>query len=301
MCAMKLTILLGALTIGLSNSTFAQTDPLPGIIAQFSSSDVNTRESAFSALLGVGAGLLPALITGGSSVKHEIAALLTNYPNDTQLLSSGLIQLLATENAIPAQPLDPVAPQSVDELETPYGEYFANLVVAVVSLNDVNSLQSLLPLLTSGNMVINAVVSFGSEVLDPVLAQLYSNGAPVRDGATFALLKMLSSPYNLKFKDATSISKMRAGLQRSASLAGDSFMQAQAQSGVNQLGVVVKGDLNGDGAVNCSDLAIIKASFNKRVGQTGFDIRADVNGDGVVNILDLSTEGRLMPSGTVCN
>jgi hypothetical protein len=301
MHAMKLIILLGALAVGLANSTFAQTDPLPGIIAQFNSSDVSTRESGFSALLSLGATLLPAPVTGGSSVKHEIAALLVHYPNDVESLSTALIHLLATENAISTQPLDPIAAQSVDELETPYGEYVANLVVAVVSLNDVNSLPSLLPLLTSGNMVINTVVSFGSGALDPVLAQLYSPGAPVRDGATFALLKMLSSPYNLKFKDATSISKIRAGLQLSASLAGDAFMQAQAQSGLSQLGAVVKGDLNGDGAVNCADLAIIRASFGKRVGQAGFDIRADLNGDGVVNILDLSTEARLMPSGVLCN
>jgi CSLREA domain-containing protein len=60
------------------------------------------------------------------------------------------------------------------------------------------------------------------------------------------------------------------------------------------------GDLNGDGVVNCADLAIIKASFGKKAGQAGFDVRADMNGDGVVNIVDLSTEARLMPAGTVC-
>jgi hypothetical protein len=62
----------------------------------------------------------------------------------------------------------------------------------------------------------------------------------------------------------------------------------------------IPGDLNGDGLVNCADLAIIKAAFGKKVGQVGFDFRADVNGDGVVNILDLSAEAKLMPAGTVC-
>ena len=59
-------------------------------------------------------------------------------------------------------------------------------------------------------------------------------------------------------------------------------------------------DLNGDGVVNCADLAVVKTSFGKRIGAAGFDPRADVNGDGVVNILDLSAEARFLPVGTVC-
>ena len=60
------------------------------------------------------------------------------------------------------------------------------------------------------------------------------------------------------------------------------------------------GDVNGDGLVNCADLAVVKASFGKKSGQAGFDSRADVNHDGVVNIVDLSTVARTMPAGTVC-
>jgi hypothetical protein len=60
------------------------------------------------------------------------------------------------------------------------------------------------------------------------------------------------------------------------------------------------GDLNGDGAVGCDDLAIIKASFGKTKGQVGFDPRADVNGDGIVNIIDLSIVARQVPAGTRC-
>ena len=62
----------------------------------------------------------------------------------------------------------------------------------------------------------------------------------------------------------------------------------------------VPGDLNGDGAVGCDDLAIVKASFGKKTGQPGFDPRADVNGDGIVNILDLTFVSKQVPAGTVC-
>jgi hypothetical protein len=61
------------------------------------------------------------------------------------------------------------------------------------------------------------------------------------------------------------------------------------------------GDLNNDGKVDCSDLAIVKASFGLNLGNAEFDPRADVNGDGVINILDLSIVSRQLPAGTVCH
>jgi hypothetical protein len=62
----------------------------------------------------------------------------------------------------------------------------------------------------------------------------------------------------------------------------------------------IVGDLNGDGKVDCSDLAIVKAAFGTVMGAPGFDPRADVNSDGVVNILDLSIVAKEIPAGTVC-
>jgi Dockerin type I domain len=59
-------------------------------------------------------------------------------------------------------------------------------------------------------------------------------------------------------------------------------------------------DVNGDGVVNCADLAIVKASFGKKTGQPGFNPIADVNADGIVNVLDLSAVAKQVPAGTVC-
>jgi hypothetical protein len=61
------------------------------------------------------------------------------------------------------------------------------------------------------------------------------------------------------------------------------------------------GDVNGDGVVDCADLAIVKVSFGPKTGQPGFNTQADVNHDGVVNILDLSIVATQLPAGTVCN
>lgn len=57
------------------------------------------------------------------------------------------------------------------------------------------------------------------------------------------------------------------------------------------------GDVNGDGAVNCDDLSIIKAALGKRTGQPGFDARADLKKDGVVDARDLSAETQRIPGG----
>lgn len=62
----------------------------------------------------------------------------------------------------------------------------------------------------------------------------------------------------------------------------------------------LSGDLNGDGVVNCADLAIVKAAIGKRSGEAGFDARADTNHDGVVNVIDLTTVAHAAPAGTVC-
>ena len=63
----------------------------------------------------------------------------------------------------------------------------------------------------------------------------------------------------------------------------------------------IVGDLNSDGAVNCTDLALVRASFGKRTGQPGFDSRADVHADGGVNIRDLTFVSRLLSAGTKCS
>lgn len=62
----------------------------------------------------------------------------------------------------------------------------------------------------------------------------------------------------------------------------------------------VLGDLDGDGQVNCADIAIVRAAFGKKLGQAGFDDRADTNHDKVVNVRDLAFVSRYLPAGVVC-
>jgi hypothetical protein len=80
----------------------------------------------------------------------------------------------------------------------------------------------------------------------------------------------------------------------------DGAQQSASERAVFYVNSPGDADLNGDGQINCADLAIVKASFGKKVGQTGFDPRADVNRDGIVNVIDLSMVGEQIPAGTVC-
>ena len=59
-------------------------------------------------------------------------------------------------------------------------------------------------------------------------------------------------------------------------------------------------DTNGDGQINCTDIAVVKASFGKRTGQPGFDPRADVNHDGIVDVRDLAAVSQKLIPGTTC-
>lgn len=62
----------------------------------------------------------------------------------------------------------------------------------------------------------------------------------------------------------------------------------------------VLGDLDGDGKVNCADIAIVRKSFGKRLNQPGFDARADTNHDNVVDVRDLAFVSRKLTAGVVC-
>jgi hypothetical protein len=51
---------------------------------------------------------------------------------------------------------------------------------------------------------------------------------------------------------------------------------------------------------DCTDLAMIEASFGKHQGQPGFDPGADINQDGVVDVKDLAFVAQHLPAGTHC-
>jgi hypothetical protein len=82
-------------------------------------------------------------------------------------------------------------------------------------------------------------------------------------------------------------------------VAGNVEVKTVAEA-TTQVPAQMAADVNGDGQINCADIAIVKASFGKRSGQTGFDARADVNHDGVVDVRDLAIVAQKLIPGTTC-
>jgi hypothetical protein len=112
-----------------------------------------------------------------------------------------------------------------------------------------------------------------------------------------------SGPYEIDFQAYDSAGALSTGPSFSGTASTSTrlkFSISYSSAPGSQLVVSLFGDLNGDGKIDCSDLAIVRASFGKKTGQKGFDPRADVNGDGIVNVLDLSIVAKLLPPGTVC-
>ncbi len=68
----------------------------------------------------------------------------------------------------------------------------------------------------------------------------------------------------------------------------------------NGIGLRASGDVNADGKVDCTDLALVKAAFGSRQGQAAYNPAADFDGNGVVDARDLATVSRALPAGSTC-
>ncbi len=277
------------------NIAQAQTDPVPPIVAQFASPDLSTRQSAFGQLLALGA--TGTTTTTSDAVPSLTANVIRAYPNDKTTIILALISLLNEEIQNGTNPTFNAA--ITDES---YDDYFSALIDSVGSLNDIRAIPALAGVISTGRTATDALAAYGPAAIDTVTALVYSTDIGVRDSAALTLQSMLSTSNFGKVNDPVSLSKIRAGLKIAINSfqGSSSWLRATYVPTVNSFPALPVGDLNGDGVVNCADLAIIIASFGKSVGQAGFDIRADVNGDGVVNILDLSAEAKLLPAGTIC-
>jgi virginiamycin B lyase len=78
-------------------------------------------------------------------------------------------------------------------------------------------------------------------------------------------------------------------------------MKTAAEAATQIVSGTLSADVNGDGKVDCTDVAIVKAALGKKTGQAGFDARADVNHDGIIDVRDLAIVTQALSAGTVCS
>jgi Dockerin type I domain len=137
-----------------------------------------------------------------------------------------------------------------------------------------------------------------STEFDQVRMVLTSGGGAGLSSSDFALLQSETAGqfigreqaafilgYKIRALQGLAVVRSNAGLQAIqliASSSTDPNLQKVARHAL--IGVA---DVNSDGAVNCVDVAVVRASLGKSVGQQGYDLRADINRDGVVNSEDL--------------
>lgn len=186
------------------------------------------------------------------------------------------------------------------EVPEKYGEYFSDVVTAVSELHDARSLPALIGVLRTGHMVADAVASFGGQAAPLLAAQLQSGDTIVRFAVMMTVNKMLAPANIANVRDAAARHELRAILLKAAT-DPDPDVRALAHVASSTFGPIdIPGDVNDDGAVDCSDVAIVRAAIAQRPGMTGFDPRADVNADRLVSVIDLATVTRGLPVGARC-
>lgn len=283
------------LALGSADPVVAQTsDPLAPLIGQFSSQTVQARADAFYAALALAD---TTAHDAPPSVSQQVQDLLAAYPADSVSLSNGLANLLVVESADTT--LGTLMTSSEDESST---DFLLDVAEAVSSLKSPSTIPALARAITLGATVTDTLASFGPRVLGSILPLVSDGDFQTRDATAYTLATMLTPRFAALYSDSDSQSKIRAGLQTAIqSFSGDyAFAQGYFQTVLNSIPPSVVGDLNGDGAVNCADVGLIRASFGKSAGQPGFDIRADVNGDGVVNKKDLTALRKLAHKELEC-
>lgn len=73
-----------------------------------------------------------------------------------------------------------------------------------------------------------------------------------------------------------------------------------AEASTTIIAATLPGDVNGDGVVDCRDIATVKAALGKKAGQPGWDPRADIVTDGIIDVRDLAYVSQRLPVGTRC-
>jgi len=211
----------------------------------------------------------------GSKLNFQIRGFLTD-PTDFSYLnvgSSDNVNITLTNSSGQRVGYDPTSGQNVQEI--PNSFYFHDVDDDPTGeiMNSANTLSVKAP--TSGSYLLSVTGGEGGVFTITVNGIASDGSAPTRQVIVGTSVPGTTMSYSISY----------------SSTPGEQLVVQPPQ---------IAGDLNGDGKVDCSDVAIVKAAFATILGGPGFNPLADVNGDGVVNVLDLAMVARHLPVGTTC-
>ena len=148
-------------------------------------------------------------------LKRGLPNVLRQWPERSDELKLALIKLLERENAFSREYRESVYKRTGVPLGEEYGDYHGDLIEAVTSLKDIRSLNALIGVIETGNMVTSTLAEFGNDALDRVV-EVFNSGGTARVSAGLVLAKMLDAKNAPKVSDPVPRQKIKDTLIRAA-------------------------------------------------------------------------------------
>lgn len=184
---------------------------VPDILSRMESKDMSSRQAAFDDMMSL---VSDERNQAQQSSKAEVlSAFFARHPDQADSVKLGLIKLLSIENNGFALAKDPAVGTHTEE----DGEYYAEVIDTVSSLDDARAIPALVGAITTGGMAKRGLLKYGDKALGPVLEQLKNPDALVR-AAALGVSVMLLENRDDPGSHQQALGIIRSGLTDSASV-----------------------------------------------------------------------------------
>lgn len=272
---MQLTAIRGALGALLLTVAVAAQNSLPLLLGQLGSSDWKLRSQAVEQIAKA------PLALQDSQMRSE---LLSTLDKENLLLRS--THRLGWQKSLLAASMEA------------FGEYYSELLGLVSTFADYDSPDTL-RILAQGSY--NSDSKFAEKLAQhvdgflPTLIEDSNSDIPVIRFTTVDFIGEILHKFRPRALKAEGASQLMQALAKRARIDDAEDVRRQALAGLRNLA-----DVNGDGKVDCVDLAIVTASLDKKPGEAGFDARADIGFRGAVGKEEAAYVSQYLPLGTRC-
>ena len=206
----KQVIFWGLLCCAFASPRLHADDSMPSLLGRFDSSDPDTRRVAFSSAIA-----RPEVEKGAPYKKALIRLLKTEITYST---STPVIEL-----------------QDDDE----WNAYFKNLIIAVSSLRDPESITPLLNVIDKGDEATQALASFGPDVLNAVIPKTADPNPGIRLASMTVLFEMFEPENEIKVTDPA-VRKRIEGALKSGLHDKDPYIKNTATEAMKKLKILEK-------------------------------------------------------------